>query len=152
LAGKRKFVLVHACNHADTDDGLPFSCDCQKYITADEAEQDIAAGLVVYKKFQKHSGGFVLNRREVVSCGRQPMVPRAPTIDQAHIERAYVGTVDHPSGSKAEQRRIELYGELTQQCFVELGAVERPRGMLTPPTEYTPPQPGECSSDPGYSP
>lgn len=133
----RKFVLVHNCKHADMDDGLPFDCDCRKYVDAVDAQVNIAGGLAVYKKFQKHTGGYVDNKREIVSCGRQPEVPRAATVEEEHIQRAYVYE------KQFDAARIEYYGELAQETLAGLGAGLRDRGRLTPPTVIIAQQPGD---------
>jgi hypothetical protein len=93
-----KTVLVHHCKHPDMDDGQKFNCSCRLWKTFRRAKEMVKAGLAVWKKAPVGR----IDHGHILVC-RPPIIPRAATIEQGHIERAYV------DGNKYERDRIEAY-------------------------------------------
>jgi hypothetical protein len=112
-----KIVLVHRCKHAEMDDGSPLNCSCKMRVSRTQANRKIDEGSAVWKKAPLGAPDY----SQVILCGRQPRVPRAPTIAKSHIERAFIHE------ESFEQARIECYGEANQLALIELGAVARIR-------------------------
>lgn len=115
-----KVVLVHRCKHAEMDDGSPLDCSCRMRVSLTQARRKIDDGSAVWKKAPMGATDY----RQIVLCGRQPRVPRAPTIAKRHIERAFVYM------KSFEQDRIESYGAANQRALIELGAVARARVLI----------------------
>jgi hypothetical protein len=88
------------------DDGLPFACSCQSYISRKEALEYVAAGRACWKKFRRHDKSIVDNERELVFFKR-PRFPRAKTISDTDIELA----LDEGEKGAQERERIKRYPE-----------------------------------------
>jgi hypothetical protein len=98
-----KTVLVHRCKHADVDDEQELKCSCKFHTTERRALEMIASGLAAWKK----APSGTVDKKNLMSCGRQPKAPRAPTIEKAHIERTYPF-----GGNEYERARIEAYKKI----------------------------------------
>jgi hypothetical protein len=112
-----KSVVIHTCIHADMYTGQPLKCSCARHTTRKHADEIVASGAAVFKRDTLGAVDYL----QILLTGRRPKVPRAATIEKVHIVRAYV------QGKESDQERIELYDEMTQESFVELGAKERKR-------------------------
>jgi hypothetical protein len=119
-----KVVLVHRCKHADMDDGSPLQCSCKMRVSRTQANRKIDDGSAVWKKAPLGA----LDYDQIILWGRQPRVPRAPTIAKSHIERAFI----YKKGF--EQDRIESYGEATQRALIELAGFWRQSQSRSTPT------------------
>jgi hypothetical protein len=91
-------VLVHTCCDPERE-ALPKFCSCQHHISKHERDVRLARGELLADP----GDGRIVARRNVKS----KKTPRATTIEQAHIERAYGYHRDE--GSDYERRRIETY-------------------------------------------
>lgn len=120
------------------------SCRCQKYISRDARNERLAHGEIYVILRNNAASQPVPEWNEVVEAGKDDRTPRSPTIEEAHIERAYVtGNADQ---REAEQNRIEAYNVVTQEALCGLGAFSRARGSKTPavPRERTLMPPGDA--------
>lgn len=91
-------ILEHHCLHPDSDNGLPLICGCERRISRRQAEELIASGHAAWKKLPDGSA----SDRDLLVFTRARF-PRATTVSDANIERAYV------LGSEYEKRRIKEF-------------------------------------------
>jgi len=117
-----KVVLVHSCFNAHLQKSPCGGCSCKKKITIVAARERISRGVAI--------GATRADELWIAYLGKETRTPRGPTIERAHIERAYVtGT---PEVREREQTRIEEYGALAEGALAELGAGLRVRGKESP--------------------
>lgn len=101
-------VEVHSCYCIELGEPRPVPCACRKIVSTAKAKELVKLGgaewVIGYDKAKPyHDGG------KICLTGRMNQTPRAATIDDVHIERAYV------DGYLEEKARIEEYGTLTRE-------------------------------------
>ncbi len=126
-----KPVIVHSCFNPELQQSAPaLGCSCKKRISFRERDAGVSSGRFRYVLYQARNGKTYPDGRAVVEARKETRTPRTPTIEKAHIERAYV-TGDFETRQR-EQKRIEAYGLLTEESLGKLGAGLRKRGKESP--------------------
>jgi len=101
-------------------------------ITFRERDNKISRSEVRYVQMQNSNSKTITDFRQIVMLRKQTKVPRAPTIEKAHIERAFVCGGGDPGAAIAERERIEAYGALNEAAWIGMGAAMRRRTGETP--------------------
>jgi hypothetical protein len=101
-----KTIKVHKCFFAEYDQPKPDSCRCKWKISESDAEEMVEAGDASWVN-ESHT--------ELSWNGRRKMAPRSETIEETHMERAYLDS------NQDDIMRIEIYGFLTLMNRVSVG-------------------------------
>jgi hypothetical protein len=145
-----KPVLVHCCFNPEIGQGLPMAgCTCKQRITFKARDAKIGAGMAQFIVLPNSNGRPWSDTRQIVMLRKQTKVPRAPTIEKAHIERAFVCGGGDPAPAIAERERIEAYGALNELNWIGLGAESRCRGQISPSVaagDKAPPLSAACTT------
>lgn len=149
-------VLVHTCFQPELE-RRPEMCGCSRWVTAAEAERMQKDGEAKPSFLHQADGSLVLDTKtknpiresKHIAAPKAVKTPRTPTIEKAHIERAYLPALfaadtRNMSPEEAEEyeaqrvrgirerERIEAYGALNEKMWEELGAGFRLRGTHSP--------------------
>lgn len=126
-----KPVLVHTCFNPEVQKTAPAAgCSCKKRVTFRERDTGVSTGRFRYVMYVAGNKKEYPDGRQVVEARKETRTPRTPTIEKAHIERAYI--TGDPETREREQGRIEAYGILTEESLGKLGAGLRQRGTQSP--------------------
>jgi hypothetical protein len=114
-------VEVHSCYCIELGEPRPIPCACRKIVSTAKANELVKLGgaewVIGYDRSKPYHDG-----RKICLTGRMNQTPRAATIDDVHIERAYV------DGYQEEKSRIEEYGKLNYDelayLFVNVSAAD----------------------------
>lgn len=106
-------VEVHSCYCIELGEPRPILCACRKIVSIAKANELVKLGgaewVIGYDRLKPyHDGG------KICLTGRMNQTPRAATIDDVHIERAYV------DGYLEEKVRIDEYGRLSVEVITSL--------------------------------
>jgi hypothetical protein len=121
----------------------PKNCRCSYRVTTAEADHLIKHGLASplitdwrYNEEKKVFfpapnlnlvwGGKQAEELGLVRSSLAMKTPRVMTIEKANLERAYTGTAAEPNGSKDEQERIEIWGEMAREVIHKLTKIYWP--------------------------
>lgn len=105
-----KTVLIHSCYDIAAGEACPLICACRTKVDIHQAKRMIREGIADWVT----DGKRTFHNAVCLIGGLSRRTPRAATIDNKHIFRAYV------RGSLDEQERINEYGRLSQQVITEL--------------------------------
>ena len=106
-------VRVHRCG-TDGKSG----CRCKELIKEGDARARIQAGTAAPMPFTKTNGDVVPSDRAISMIKGRRFPPHAASIEEGHLERAYV--TGHEGNY--DQVRIHVYGQLTQEEIAMIGA------------------------------
>lgn len=134
-------VLIHSC--PEIHKLPPESCDCRQTMRWTDVSRLVQAGMLEWvRKFSHKRKQYVPDYRHAYFCEVASKTPRTATIEQEHIERAYLGAAlkkapssvrkDKFEPSDAEIRkvekqiahaahlRIEEFGRLARESYAAL--------------------------------
>jgi hypothetical protein len=106
---KPKKIKVHSCFDIEIDDAQPLLCACRQDVDKKSAQGMVARGEAVWIPGSSQTAVCLIN-------GLSRRTPRSATIDDKHIDRAYV------ENDLEERTRINTYGKLN--CSVILALVK----------------------------
>lgn len=109
------YVFVHSCFDPEKE-SRPVMCGCQRNVSWRTAERMAGLGEVKFLEYKAGNGKMYPDKRNVVLLGKIDRPPVATTISMRNIQRAYVDDQHY------QQIRIQIYGQITQQAFANLGA------------------------------
>jgi len=127
-------IRVHSCVSHKTPGRLSPECNCAWWISRTECEARVAAGELVR---------IPHDRRNIVAVF-EPASTQTTRFPKSMARTISAHDMFHVAcGNKCEKKRINEYGKLNQQFLANLGADERKRGSVTPPTKIMPHQPDD---------
>jgi hypothetical protein len=105
-----KKVLVHTCFAIAEGEQLPSICACYQRVDLVQAKRIVGENLAEWVTDGKKTAHDAI----CIIGGVSRRTPRTATIDEKHIERAYL------NGDLEERIRINVYGELSREVIADL--------------------------------
>ena len=117
--------VIHTCISPKENDGRSLRCQCRKLngtIHADDVASLVEQGVMAWVKVSCNGKLKEIRSEAILAIDREHHVAR--TVSAKDILKAYT---DHLGEGNFHQKRIEIFDELTQGIFVDLGAMARRR-------------------------